>query len=191
MRKFRNIAKANIDDGVQRDVQQFQCSRCRAVFPDFLSRCPECGHNDFSLYEEENPYTRMPLDRFIQLCGHGIWIGGTILFIALLWQTNSNNYDENAFYIYMSIISLVGSVFISALYFALSEIISRTVRLQRRLRVFHDHYRQRYPSNLKLGLKKNQTRKSKKHAKIKQNIAKKSMHVRNKLLCLNQKKASF
>lgn len=146
MRKYKTLPKQKAYFQVGQDSQQCICERCRTVFSDFHSRCPECGSHNWELYSEENPYTRMPLERFIQLCGHSFWLIGTVLFITLLWQTDSNDYEHNLFYIYMAILSIASGVLISALYFALSEIITRTMRMQWRLRAFHDHYRQRYPT---------------------------------------------
>lgn len=170
MRKYKMLptSKNNLPEG---DSPQCICSRCRSLFSDFHHRCPECGSYEWESYQEENPYSRMPLERFIQLCGHGFWLVGTILFIAFLWQTDSNDYEQNKLYIYMAIFSLIAGVLISAFYFALGELIVRTMRIQRRLRAFHDHYRQRYPS---LSLIKKDTNRRLKKVRTK---AKKSISI--------------
>ncbi len=33
-----------IDVRVERELQ---CSRCKAIFPDYLARCPECGSDEW------------------------------------------------------------------------------------------------------------------------------------------------
>lgn len=146
MRKYNTLPKHKIDLQEAKNTQRCICTRCRTVFSDFHTRCPECGCHEWDFFQEENPYARMPLERFIQLCGHAFWLVGTILFLGLLWQTGSNDFEQNRFYIYTAIFALTAGVLISALYFALSEIIYRIMRIQRRLRAFHDHYRKRYPT---------------------------------------------
>ena len=45
--------------------RELQCSRCKAIFPDYLARCPECGSEEWIGLVEVNPYTRMPMETFL------------------------------------------------------------------------------------------------------------------------------
>ncbi|MFQ9867871.1 MAG: translation initiation factor IF-2 [Bilophila wadsworthia] len=58
--------------------RELQCSRCKAIFPDYLARCPECGSEEWIGLVEVNPYTRMPMETFLKACGHllGWWTIG-------------------------------------------------------------------------------------------------------------------
>ena len=64
--------------------RELQCSRCKAIFPDYLARCPECGSEEWIGLVEVNPYTRMPMETFLKACGHLLWLVGTIGFLVLL-----------------------------------------------------------------------------------------------------------
>ena len=57
--------------------RELQCSRCKAIFPDYLARCPECGSEEWIGLVEVNPYTRMPMETFLKACGHLLWLVGT------------------------------------------------------------------------------------------------------------------
>ena len=35
--------------------RELQCSRCKAIFPDYLARCPECGSEEWIGLVEVNP----------------------------------------------------------------------------------------------------------------------------------------
>ena len=51
-----------------RNERELQCSRCKAIFPDYLARCPECGSEEWIGLVEVNPYTRMPMETFLKAC---------------------------------------------------------------------------------------------------------------------------
>ncbi len=119
-------------------TSQLQCSNCKYVFPNYLTSCPECGSDNWIGYTEVNPYTRMPLESLLKLCGHMLWLVGTFICIYFFWQTNSDNEEINKMNIYYGILSLGFSILLSLLYFGLSEIIQRILRLQRRLKAFHE-----------------------------------------------------
>ena len=74
--------------------RELQCSRCKAIFPDYLARCPECGSEEWIGLVEVNPYTRMPMETFLKACGHLLWLVGTIGFLVLLWQTDSPDLNQ-------------------------------------------------------------------------------------------------
>ena len=116
--------------------RELQCSRCKAIFPDYLARCPECGSEEWIGLVEVNPYTRMPMETFLKACGHLLWLVGTIGFLVLLWQTDSPDAETNKLFIYGAFLLLFCSVLFSAAYFGMSEIMRRILRMQRRLRAF-------------------------------------------------------
>jgi Predicted ATP-dependent serine protease len=121
-------------------TKEFRCERCGSRFPDFLARCPECGSTEWEELAEVNPYTRMPMESFLKACGHLFWLLGTAGFLAMLWQTGDNPQHDHL-YLYGAVVSIVTGVLFSAFFFAQSEILRRILRMQRRLRAFHDTYR--------------------------------------------------
>ena len=127
--------------------RELQCSRCKAIFPDYLARCPECGSEEWIGLVEVNPYTRMPMETFLKACGHLLWLVGTIGFLVLLWQTDSPDAETNKLFIYGAFLLLFCSVLFSAAYFGMSEIMRRILRMQRRLRAFHENYRDDQPGS--------------------------------------------
>lgn len=132
-------AKLATDDLVAKELI---CSRCKAIFPDYLARCPECGSEEWVGLIEVNPYTRMPMENFLKACGHVLWLMGTFGFLLLLWQTNSSDAEVDLMYTYAAITLLFFSIISSAAYFGLSEITRRILRVQRRLKAFHENYRE-------------------------------------------------
>jgi hypothetical protein len=54
-------SSSSVEVKVERELQ---CSRCKAIFPDYLARCPECGSEEWIGLVEVNPYTRMPMETF-------------------------------------------------------------------------------------------------------------------------------
>ena len=100
--------------------RELQCSRCKAIFPDYLARCPECGSEEWIGLVEVNPYTRMPMETFLKACGHLLWLVGTIGFLVLLWQTDSPDAETNKLFIYGAFLLLFCSVLFSAAYFGMS-----------------------------------------------------------------------
>lgn len=121
--------------------REFRCSRCSTRFPDYLARCPECGSEDWEELAEVNPYTRLPLESFLKGCGHAFWILGVLAFLVLLWLTDTPSPEMGRLFIYGAVCFLVLGTLFSALFFGLSEILRRILRMQRRLRAFHDTYR--------------------------------------------------
>lgn len=136
---------SNVGKNVSRELQ---CTRCKAVFPDYLDHCPECGNRDWISLAEVNPYTRMPMESFLKSCGHLLWIIGTATFLVLLWQTDDPDEDLDRLYGYGAILILFCSVMASAFYFGMSEMMRVLLRLQRRLRAFHEHYRRLHSKSL-------------------------------------------
>ena len=90
-------SSSSVEVKVERELQ---CSRCKAIFPDYLARCPECGSEEWIGLVEVNPYTRMPMETFLKACGHLLWLVGTIGFLVLLWQTDSPDAETNKLFIY-------------------------------------------------------------------------------------------
>lgn len=157
MRKYLTIPKRKQkEDRADAPAELLQCSRCKAIFSNYLTICPECGSEDWISYTELNPYSRMPLEVVLQICGHIFWIGGTVFFLLLLWQTSTTDAEENRWFIYVGCLSLALGILFSALYFGLSEIIMRILRLQRRLKAFHENYRgsEQIPSALPKSMRK-------------------------------------
>ena len=134
-------SSSSVEVKVERELQ---CSRCKAIFPDYLARCPECGSEEWIGLVEVNPYTDA-METFLKACGHLLWLVGTIGFLVLLWQTDSPDAETNKLFIYGAFLLLFCSVLFSAAYFGMSEIMRRILRMQRRLRAFHENYRDDQP----------------------------------------------
>lgn len=127
------------------------CSKCKHVFPEFLARCPECGSRDWQGISEVNPYNYLPMEQFLKICGHCLWLFATIASIFLLWQTDTTDRLMNEIYVLSAIMLAFGGVLTSVAYFGMSEITRRVERIQKRLRAFHENYRnkQRTPNNFR------------------------------------------
>lgn len=93
------------------------CSKCKTVFPEFLARCPECGSRDWQGLSEVNPYNNAPLEQFLKLCGHLMWLGGCIACIFLLWQTTSSDQAYNELLVLSAVLVAAFGVFASVGYF--------------------------------------------------------------------------
>lgn len=119
------------------------CSKCKHVFPEFLARCPECGSRDWQGISEVNPYNYLPMEQFLKICGHCLWLFATIASIFLLWQTDTTDKLMNEIYVLSAIMLAFGGVLTSVAYFGMSEITRRVERIQKRLRAFHENYRNR------------------------------------------------
>lgn len=115
------------------------CSKCKTVFPEFLARCPECGSRDWQGLSEVNPYNNAPLEQFLKLCGHLMWLGGCIACIFILWQTTSHDQSYNELLVLSAVLVAAFGIFASVGYFGLSEINRRVERIQKRLRAFHEN----------------------------------------------------
>ncbi len=128
------------------DIQQeLQCAHCKTIFPDYLARCPECGSDEWTALIEVNPYARMPMEILIKGCGHLLWMIGILGFFILAWQMCDPDPVVNRLYLYGAIGFLVVCVLVSTAFFSLSEIMRRVLRMQRRLKVFHEHYNETHP----------------------------------------------
>ncbi len=117
------------------------CSRCKTVFPEYLVRCPECGSKEWQGISEINPYNYLPMQQFLKMCGHALWLFATIGAIYLIWQTDSDDDALNQVYAMSAILLAFFGILASVGYFGLSELTRRVERIQRRLRAFHENYR--------------------------------------------------
>ncbi len=127
------------------------CSKCKTVFPEYLARCPECGSRDWQGISEVNPYNYLPMQQFLKICGHALWLFATLGAIFLLWQTDTNDATANQIYVLSAVFLSFLGILSSVAYFGLSEITRRAERIQKRLRAFHEGYRnhQRKSSGVK------------------------------------------
>lgn len=142
-RSLRPVRTKTIQDtNIQ---QELQCSHCRTVFPDYLARCPECGSDEWTALVEVNPYARVPMESLIKGCGHLLWMLGILGFFILVWQMNDPDPAVCRLYLYAAIGFLIVCILISTAFFSLSELMRRVLRIQRRLKVFHEHYNETHP----------------------------------------------
>ena len=129
----RSLRPVTVKKAPENDVQQeLQCAHCKTVFPDFLGRCPECGSDEWTALVEVNPYARVPML-------------GILGFFILVWQMDSPDDATNRLYLYAAIATLLVCILISTALFSLSELMRRVLRIQRRLKVFHEHYNETHP----------------------------------------------
>lgn len=126
-------------------AKDVQCLQCRLTFPDYMGCCPQCGSEERTGLAEVNPYTRMPMSSFLKACGHVFWLVGVAAFLILIWQTDNINIEKGLMFFYAGLFSIVCGVILSAAYFALSELLRRVLRIQRRLQAFHETYRSSQP----------------------------------------------
>ncbi len=136
------MEKKNPDSNVQ---QELQFARCRTILPDYLGRCPECGSDEWTALIEVNPYARMPMESLIKGCAHLFWMLGILGFFIFVWQMDHAELEVNLLYLYSGIATLVVCILISTALFSLSELMRRVLRIQRRLKVFHEHYNETHP----------------------------------------------
>lgn len=122
------------------------CSRCKHNFPEFMARCPECGSKEWQGIAEVNPYNYLPMEQFLKVCGHFLWVFATVASLFLLWQTDTTDRFMNEIYVLAAIIFAFGGILTSVAYFGMSELTRRVERIQKRLRVFHENYRNRQRS---------------------------------------------
>lgn len=127
--------------GAESFARDVKCAKCRLIFPDYMGCCPKCGSEERASFVEVNPYSRMPMASFLKACGHIFWLVGVIAFLMLIWQTNDIDKEKGLMFFYIGLLVLVSGVIMSAAYFALSELIRRVLRIQRRLQAFHEAYR--------------------------------------------------
>lgn len=136
------VRKKPVDGNVQ---QELQCAHCKTIFPDYLGRCPECGSDEWTALVEVNPYARVPMESLIKGCAHILWMLGILGFFILVWQMDSPDDATNRLYLYAAIATLLVCILISTALFSLSELMRRVLRIQRRLKVFHEHYNETHP----------------------------------------------
>ena len=134
--------KKIVDGNVQ---QELQCAHCKTIFPDYLGRCPECGSDEWTALVEVNPYARVPMESIIKGCAHLLWMLGILGFFVFVWQMDDPDPDVCLLYLYGGVATLVVCILVSAAFFSLSELMRRTLRIQRRLKVFHEHYNETHP----------------------------------------------
>ena len=70
---------------------------------------------------------------------------GILGFFILVWQMDSPDDATNRLYLYAAIATLLVCILISTAFFSLSELMRRVLRIQRRLKVFHEHYNETHP----------------------------------------------
>lgn len=136
------VQKKPADGNVQ---QELQCAHCKTIFPDYLGRCPECGSDEWTALVEVNPYARVPMESLIKGCAHLLWMLGILGFFIFVWQMDDPDPDMCMLYLYGGIATLVICILISTAFFSLSELMRRILRIQRRLKVFHEHYNETHP----------------------------------------------
>lgn len=142
----RSLRPITMKKAPENDVShELQCAHCKTLFPDFLGRCPECGSDEWTALVEVNPYARIPMESIIKGCAHILWMLGILGFFILVWQMDSPDDATNRLYLYMAIATLLVCVLISTAFFSLSELIRRVLRIQRRLKFFHEHYNETHP----------------------------------------------
>lgn len=142
----RSLRPVKVKKAPENDVQQeLQCAHCKTVFPDYLGRCPECGSDEWTALVEVNPYARVPMESLIKGCAHLLWMLGILGFFILVWQMDSPDDATNRLYLYAAIATLLVCILISTAFFSLSELMRRVLRIQRRLKVFHEHYNETHP----------------------------------------------
>lgn len=134
--------KASLAEDIRQDLQ---CVHCKTVFPDYLARCPECGSDEWTALVEVNPYGRIPMESIVKGCGHLLWMIGLFGFFILTWQMDSPDAETNRLYLYSGIAVLAVGIILSTAFSGLSELMRRTLRIQRRLKAFHEHYNETHP----------------------------------------------
>lgn len=121
-------------------IKVHKCVKCGAVLTHGGTRCPECNSRRVVSYEMENPMARLPMAALLNVAGHCIWILGVAACIALLWDTNSDDESRNWLMALAGFGALFVSLVLSVAMFGLGEILSRVIRVQRRVRAFTKEY---------------------------------------------------
>ena len=131
---------------VQSNVtQELQCAHCKTIFPDYLARCPECGSDEWTALVEVNPYARTPMESILKGCAHLLWMLGILGFFILAWRMDTENAETDRLYLFAAFATLAIGILLSTAFFGLSEIMRRVLRMQRRLKAFHEHYNETHP----------------------------------------------
>lgn len=105
-----------------------------------MEQCTQCGSTELSGYDIDNPYSKLPMQRLLKVCGHLMWLTGVIATLALLWQTNNKDNSINLMFLFGGLATLSLSIIGSVCLFALGEMMRRVIRIQRKLRAFVDEY---------------------------------------------------
>ncbi len=121
-------------------IKMRKCEKCGTVFKEGSERCPQCNSRRYVSYEMENPVSRLPMEALLNMAGHCIWILGVAACIALLWDTNSDDAELNWLMALAGFGALFLSLVLSVAMFGLGEILSRVIRVQRRVRAFTREY---------------------------------------------------
>ena len=116
------------------------CEQCRTAIGPEMDQCPRCGGTNFTGYDIENPYSTLPMQRLLKVCGHIVWLLGVVCALALFWQTNHKEQAVNYLFLFGGLASLFGSLVASVCMFALGELLRRVIRVQRKLRAFVEEY---------------------------------------------------
>lgn len=117
-----------------------QCEWCGTVFEEELDRCPACKSKFIVGYEMENPVSRLPMEHILRVTGHSVWLIGLVVGIVLFWNTDQPTERVNYLLLFGGIISIASGMVLSILFFGLGEVLSRIVRIQRRVRAFSTGY---------------------------------------------------
>lgn len=121
-------------------IKVHKCVKCGTVLTDGGTRCPECNSRRVVSYEMENPMARLPMEALLNMAGHCIWILGVGVCIALLWKTNTDDDALNWLMALAGFGALFLGLVLSVAMFGLGEILSRLIRVQRRVRAFTREY---------------------------------------------------
>lgn len=116
------------------------CVNCKAPSPMDADKCSRCGSNEFTGYDVENPYSKLPMAQLLKVCGHIIWLLGLGCCIGLLWQTSTPELSTNLWYMIAGFGVLFFAIIWSVTLFAIAELLRRTIRIQRKQRAFMEDY---------------------------------------------------
>lgn len=117
-----------------------QCEKCGETFSDSFEQCPKCGSRRFAGYSVTNPIARLPMESILRLCGHLLWLAGTVGCILFLWNTNTDDTVRN-WWMCVAGFGLLGFSVIAAItLFAMGEMLKRIIRIQRRVRALMDEH---------------------------------------------------
>ena len=117
-----------------------QCEWCGTVFEDKLEYCPVCKSQHAVGYEMENPVSRLPMEGILRVTGHLVWVIGLIGGLIFFWNTDQANEHTNFMLMIGGIACIALSIVLSILFFGMSELLQRIIRIQRRVRAFSSGY---------------------------------------------------
>ena len=117
-----------------------QCEKCGETFSDSFEQCPKCGSRRFAGYSVVNPIARLPMESIVRFCGHMLWLAGTVGCILMLWNTNTHDPTRN-WWMCAGAFGLLGFSVVGAVtLFAIGEMLTRIIRIQRRVRAIMDDH---------------------------------------------------